>query len=283
MALYFLGTSDHASVDMSHFKPRDTIAVLGSGQLSWNENNRARLRFVVGAAMSELEQGSTNFATRTVQDGEHLFYCSTHPLLTWPGAADGVRQIFWHDDWPGSYKSINVNPRFWDVPLVSAAEAVHRGERLPEASVPLPDLSSAGTRTNCLLCHSMIDIRFSSGHGWYNGSDLVRAGTDEIIAHQTGSSPINGPGPYCGQCVEAALYGDGFVVPYGCQYIERHNRSLPIGLELPEHPSHWKWTDHPYAEECKRYGDEAFEWMLPEQSFATHRRIERAASLLEKF
>ena len=274
MGLYFLGTQDLSSIDMRHLNAADTVVVLGGGNRTWNEDSRAKLRFVEVAA---------GFGTRLMRSGEQQFCCATHPLLTWPGASQGVWQIFYHDDWPGSYRSINVNPLFWDAPIVSAADAVHRGERLPEPSIPLPELTSPGTRTNCLLCHALIDVRFSVGHAWNNGSDLVRSGTDEIIAHRASLSPIDAAGPYCRQCVEAAMDGKGLIVPYGCRYIERHNRSLPIGQELAKHPSEWKWTDHPYAKACRRYGDEAFEWMLPEHPAATSRRIERAAALVKNF
>jgi len=146
-------------------------------------------------------------------------------------------QVFYHDDWPGSYRSVNISPALWDNPLISVDAVVHRGELLPESPVRLPDLDYPRTRTNCGICFASIYIRFSLGHAWHNGSDLLRAGTDEVIAHQVGLSMIDAPSPYCGECVEAALFGDGLQIPNGCHYIKRHNRSLPPDHGLSEHPS----------------------------------------------
>lgn len=273
MSSYFTGISDLASLDLSHLEPDDELFILTSGPVTLNDAYHGNFRYLGGSGVNSL----------SVQSCYGPICCTTHPALTWPGAASGGFQVFLHADWPGMYRTVNVHPRFWHAPLIAVEEIVHRGECLPNCPVGLPETPIAQTEARCSLCHAPLDLRYSWGHGWHDGARLIRAGTDEIIAVQVGHCMLDAPGPYCAQCVEAALYGDGLQVPDGYRYLERHNRSLPVDCELPEHPSKWKWVDdHPYSEACRRYGENAFEWTLEEDPHARNMRIRNVAKLLRE-
>ena len=283
MGLYFVGTNDLRAVDMSGLGPRDIVVVFGQGKSAWNDDNLAKLRFVEGAATAVSGGDATGIQSRQFRSGQTQICCSSHPLLTWPGAKDGIIQVFWHEDWPGSFQAVNINPLLWDRPIVSADETFHRGIQLPELPFQLPDAPSAGTRTQCLSCHTGIDLRFCSGHAWYDGNVVLRAGTTEVIVCQTQAQMIDERGPYCAQCIDTAVYTGELQAPTEQRYDGRHNRSFPKDLEVPKHLSALKWSEHPYADACRRYGVETYEWMLGEDPAITRRRVRNAAKLLARF
>lgn len=211
--------------------------------------------------------------------GGTTFEAGLRPLLSWSGARQGAIQLFDHVDWPGCYGSVNVSPQFWDGRPAPLAAVVTRARLLPHLPIRLPDLPEDRTRAICGVCHARIDARFAFGHGQWNGSAFVRAGTDELIATVDDPGWIRrlDVGPICQDCIHTVLpSGDPRPgVPEGHVYVPQRNRSLrpeeiPTAADVPS-PN----DPDPLVLSRARYGDQACEWQHLEREPNILARLDR--------
>jgi hypothetical protein len=208
-----------------------------------------------------------------------IFEAGLRPRLSWPGARDGAVQLFHHADWPGCHGSVNISPLFWNDRPAPLAAVVKRARLLPHLPIRLPDLPEDRTRTFCGMCHARIDTRFSFGHGHWDGSAFVRAGTDEIIATVEDPAWIRrrDVGPVCQECIDAVLpSGDPRPgVPRGRVYVPACNRAMrpdevPATADFP-----WPDDPDPLVRARARYGARAFEWQHLEREPDIMARLDR--------
>ncbi|WP_167767191.1 hypothetical protein [Jannaschia formosa] len=211
--------------------------------------------------------------------GGRTFEVGLRPRLSWPGATQGAIQLFHHDDWPGCYGSANVNPQFWNGRPAPLAAVVTRARLLPHLPIRLPELPEDRTRAFCGVCHARTDTRFAFGHGRWNGSAFVRAGTDELITTVDDQAWIRrlDVGPVCQECIDAVLpSGDPRPgVPEGHVYVPERNRAM-LPNEAPK-PTKFTWPDDPdpLLRGPAWYGGQAFEWRHLEREPDILARLDR--------
>ncbi|MDT0684720.1 hypothetical protein RM543_18865 [Roseicyclus sp. F158] len=198
--------------------------------------------------------------------------------LTWPGCDTGTLQVFVHPHWPGSYRSINVSPRFWTVDLLSFEKITLRGELLPDDPRRITGVPRSGFGTSCLRFHADIDLRFSFGHGWRQGDHVFRIGTSEIIAHAAGDGMTSDDGCYCADCIEAGFQVE-LTVPDGGIYNRHLNRSPAPDDEIRLRAKKLRDPEDPAALSIQRYGLKTFEWRLGSDPAACRDRLARARAI----
>ena len=102
----------------------------------------------------ETRHSASDLPSFTSEDGTTVVVVSDQIGLTWPGSEAGALQVFLHPDWPGSYHSVNVSPRFWDKDLLPLDDIRLRAELLPDDPRSIPGVPRSGFETSCLRCYA---------------------------------------------------------------------------------------------------------------------------------
>ena len=211
-----------------------------------------------------------------IESGFATFTLAVRPELIWPDAEAGALQVFWHTDWPGSAGNVNVNPGFWGGRPATLEQIALRARLLPHLPIPLTGLAPATTQGRCTTCSTLIDRRFTHGHGIWTGEAVVRVGTDEMImlVDDAETSGIREKGPLCRDCVEGLRHAGGRV-PRGLVYNRDTNRSWQPDDIPPRRELGLKEDPDPVLRARARYGEDAIEFSYLEVEPGCAERLAR--------
>ena len=226
----------------------------------------------------ETRHSASDLPSFTSEDGTTVVVVSDQIGLTWPGSEAGALQVFLHPDWPGSYHSVNVSPRFWDKDLLPLDDIRLRAELLPDDPRSIPGVPRSGFETSCLRCYAPTDLRFSFGHAWRQGDVVFRIGTQEVIALAEGNGMTNEDGNYCAECVGARFQIE-LKAPKDRRYDATRNLSLRAGDELPALAKRYLELKNRVGSGMWRYGRDTFEWSLATDPAECLDRLARARAI----